>query len=100
MSKLEGAAIELLESMDDLFAAMIEEAEMNSTKTNRLRISKIVEVRADLKALMENGHRLPPDVLSLKVEKMLRVFEDLQGSRKSAKKEDPILMILKKRKRG
>jgi len=96
MSNLREVAIDLLESMDELCGAMIEEAEKTYSETNEKRATEIGKLRAVIRGLMNSAYDSSPEKLEADIAKVDQRFLKLQKSRPSAGKEELIRKILRK----
>jgi hypothetical protein len=101
MPNLKESAIGLLESMDELCGAMIEEAEEMYSEANESRATEIGDLRAVIRGLINSAYDSSPEKLNADMAKVDRRFRGLQKSRPSAeKKEELIRQILQKGRKG
>jgi hypothetical protein len=96
MPKLREAAIGLLESMDELCGAMIEEAEETYSEANEARITEIGDLRAVIRGLINSAYDSSPERLEADLKKVDKKFRSLQGGRPSDGKDELLRKILKK----
>jgi hypothetical protein len=100
MPNLKESAIGLLESMDELCAAMIEEAQETYSEANESRATEIGNLRTVIRGLINSAYDSSPEKLKKDVAKVDQCFRGLQKSRPSAGKDELLLRVLKQWRKG